>query len=99
MQTQQSPAPQGDTEHGPLNTPRMFRRATGAHAIMLSLVSADIAGFLLTLLLGAILFPIGWWLLRAGLLLLHNSLLLATAVGLILLAFCIGRLFGGGGAD
>ena len=86
----QPPPPQDIAEPGALAQPKMFRRATGAHAILSSLLIVDLVGILLTLLLGALLAPLLWWLAHAGLLLLHSSLLLDSGLLLILAALLIG---------
>ena len=74
------------TQEGPLHTPKAFRRLTGAHAIIASLLLADLAGFLLAMFIGALIGSPFWWLLHAGAHLLHRSLVLD--IGLILILFC-----------
>ncbi len=80
MQHQQTPA-------GPLTTPQAFRRSTGAHALLVSLVLADLVGLLLALLIGALLGPLAWWCLQELALVLHTSLPLDA--GIVLLLCCI----------
>ena len=73
--------------HGPLATPKAFRRSTGAHAIMVSLLLADLFGMLLTMLIGAVIGPWLWALVYLGAPLLHASLLLD--IGIVLIAACL----------
>ncbi len=58
----------------PLTVPHAFRRTTGAHAIIASILFADLLGVLIWVLIGAFSGPPMWWLLRAFLHLLHASL-------------------------
>ena len=74
--------------HRPLATPKAFRRPTGAHAIIVSLLLADLFGVLLWLLIGAFAWPLLWWFVRLCASLLHASLLLD--VGLVLILLCLG---------
>lgn len=74
-------------QEGPLNTPRAFRRITGAHAIIASLLLADLAGFLLAVLIGALIGSPFWWLLHPIAHLLHISLLFAIGLILMILIF------------
>jgi hypothetical protein len=72
---------------GPLTTPQAFRRPTGAHAILVALLLADLCGVLLWLGVGAFLTPLLWWLLQYLAPLLHLSLLLD--VGSVLILACV----------
>lgn len=76
--------------YGPLTTPKAFRRLTGAHAIVASLLFADLVGTLINLLFGALIGPPVWWLLRGFLHLFHASLVLDIGSILILLTCAVG---------
>ena len=67
-------APPTPRPASPLTIPHAFRRATGAHAIIASILVADLLGVLIWVLLGAFSGPPIWWLLRAFVHLLHASL-------------------------
>ena len=67
-------APQTTRPASPLTVPHAFRRTTGAHAIIASILVADLLGVLIWVLLGALGGPPIWWLLRAFVHLLHASL-------------------------
>jgi len=84
---QQSPLPSHTAS--PLTIPKAFRRTTGAHGIIASILFADLLGMLLWVLLAAFLWPPIWWLLRAGLYLLHASLVFDVAFILFLSCFAI----------
>src|SRR5205085_1138940 len=62
----------------PLNTPKAFRRSTGAHDILVELVLADLVGLVVALvlgaLLGALLGPLVEWSFQFLRLVLHASL-------------------------
>ena len=73
--------------HEPLTIAKEFRRATGAHAIITSLLLADLAGLLLWLLIGAFAGPPLWWLIRFCVFVLHKSL--GLSIGLVLILFCL----------
>jgi hypothetical protein len=79
---------QQPTPVGPLTTPQALRRPTGAHAILVSLVLADLLSMLLALLLGALfgtlLEPPARWVIQAGRFVLHGSLPLDIAALLTL---------------
>ena len=81
MQQQSTPA-------RPLSTPRALRRSTGAHAVLVLLVLADLVGALLALVLGALfgalLEPPARWLVQASRVVLHASLPLDIAALVIL---------------
>jgi hypothetical protein len=92
MQAHKPSTPRPDADYGPLNTPRMFRRATGAHAIMLSLLLVDIANGVLCVLLGTILLPLSAFILQKGYAFLHVSLALDIGILISLAALGIGIL-------
>ncbi len=69
---------------GPFATPKAFRRPTGAHAIIVSLLLADLAGTTVWLLIGAFIWPPLWWLVRLCVSLFHASLIFD--VGIVLIA-------------
>lgn len=75
----------------PTAIPKVFRRMTGAHEIIASLVLADLIGFLIWLLIGAIAGPPLWYLLRAFLRLFHDHLLLDLWLIMIVVCSSIGR--------
>ncbi len=85
----QTPTP--SSHEGPLRRSKAFRRLTGAHAIMSSVVLADFAGFLLTLLIGVLMGSPIWWLLHVVAHLFHASLVFDIGLILILLCSAIGR--------
>src|SRR5215470_18780231 len=68
---------------GPLSTPKAFRRPTGAHAIIVSILFADLAGTLIWLLLSTFAWLPLWWLARRSVTFLHASLFLDVALVLI----------------
>ncbi len=76
QQTHQTP--------GPLATPKAFRRPIGAHAVLVSLLLADLCGLLFWLFVGALLTPLLWWIIQRILPMLHVSLLLDVGIVLIL---------------
>ena len=78
---------------GPLTTPKAFRRPTGTHAIIVSLLLADLAGMLFWLFVGALIGPLGWWLVQEFVFLLHHSLLLDIWIVLMLACFASGTLW------
>jgi hypothetical protein len=78
---------------GPLTTPQAFRRPTGAHALLVWLLLADLCGVLLWLGVGAFLTPLFWWLLQDLAPLLHSSLLLDVGSVLILACVAFGLLW------
>lgn len=69
---------------GPLTTPKAFRRPIGAHAILVSLLLADLCGLLFWLFAGALLTPLLGWIVQGILPALHVSLLLDVGIVLIL---------------
>lgn len=77
---------------GPLATPKAFRRPTGAHAILVAVLLADLVDFLIWLLIGAIAWPLCWWFARLVVSMLHASLIFDVILVLILLCFGIGLL-------
>jgi hypothetical protein len=77
------PSPVSDALH----VPKVFRRPTGAHEIIGSLLLADLGGFLLTTLAGALMGPPVWWIVRAFRFQLHASL--AFAISALLILFCL----------
>ncbi len=77
---------------GPLATPRAFRRPTGAHAILVAVLVADLAGFLTWLVMGAFAWPLFWWVARLCASRLHASLLLDVGIVLILACILIGAI-------
>lgn len=77
---------------GPLTTPKAFRRPTGAHAILISLLLADLVGMLFWLFVGAIIGPLGWWLAQVFVFLLHASLLLDVWIVLLVACCAVGVL-------
>jgi len=83
MQQQPAPSPKGA-----FTTPKAFRRVTGAHAIIGSLLLADLFGTVFWILLGALAWPPVWWFLRLWVHLLHASLLFD--IGIILILVCLG---------
>lgn len=87
MQHQQTTRPRG-----PLTTPKAFRRPTGAHAILVSLLLTDLAGMLFWLFVGALIEPLVWWLVQEFVFLLHVSLLLDVEIVLTLACGAIGTL-------
>ncbi len=86
MQQQSPPIPRPAS---PLTIPKAFRRTTGAHGIIASILFADLLGMLLWVLLAAFIWPPIWWLLRAGLYLLHASLVFDVACVLFLCCFAM----------
>ena len=80
-------APPTTRPASPLTIPHAFRRATGAHAIIASILTADLLGVLLWVLLGAFSGPPIGWLLRAFVHLLHASL--GFDLALILVLGCV----------
>src|SRR5258708_1021650 len=80
-----------DHEPGALQTPRTFRRATGAHAILILLLGADMVETLLLVLIGALAGPPVYWLVRATTSWMHTSLIgdIVLVVALALLAYAI----------
>jgi hypothetical protein len=68
----------------PLTTSKAFHRPTGAHAIIVSLVLADLAGMLFWLAVGVLIEPLVWWLMQEFVFLLHASLLLDVWIVLTL---------------
>ncbi len=72
----------------PLTIAKAFRRTTGAHSSIASILLADLLGVLVWVLIGAFIWPPIWWLLRALLHLLHASLLFDLAF--LFLLWCIG---------
>ena len=84
----QTPTP--SSHEGPLRISKAFRRLTGALAIMSSLLLADLAGFLLTLLIGILIGSPIWWLLRIIAHLFHASIVFDIGLILILLCYAIG---------
>ena len=80
-------APPTTRPASPLTVPHAFRRATGAHAIIASILVADLLGVLLWVLISALGGPPIWWLLRAFVHLLHASL--GFDLALILVLGCV----------
>src|SRR4051812_25989984 len=75
-------------EPSALQTPRLFRRSTGAHAILAAVLGADLVETVVLVLIGGLAGPVLAWLLHAILGWMHGSLL--GAIGLILLlALCV----------
>jgi hypothetical protein len=83
--------PTSSSHEGPLRVSKAFRRLTGTHAIMSSLLLADLAGFLLPLLIGILMGSPIWWFLHVIAHLLHISLVFDIGLLLILLCYVIGR--------
>jgi hypothetical protein len=71
---------------GPLTTPKAFRRMTGAHTVIVSILFADFTGLLIATLIGALIGSPTWWLFRAIADLFHASL--TFDIGFILCLFC-----------
>ena len=84
-------APPTTRPASPLTVPHAFRRTTGAHAIIASILIADLLGVLLWVLIGAFSGPPIWWLLRAFLHLVHASL--GFDLVLILVLGCVASRF------
>lgn len=74
-------------EPGALQMPRLFRRSTGAHAILVGVVGADLAETILLILIGGLAGPLLAWLARTAFFWLHTSLLGDIALLLILTLF------------
>lgn len=74
-------------EPGAHQTPHLFRRPTGAHAILVKVLGADLAEMLLLLLLGGFAGPPLTWLARALFFWLHTSLIGDIALVMVL-ALC-----------
>lgn len=84
-------APPTTRPASPLTVPHAFRRSTGAHAIIASILVADLLGVLIWVLVGAFGGPPIWWLLRAFVHLVHASL--GFDLVLILVLGCIASRF------
>lgn len=74
----------------PRAVPQVFRRMTGAHGIIASLLLADLFGFLIWLLIGAAAGPPLWYVLRAVARLFHDHLLLDLWLIMMLVCYWIG---------
>jgi hypothetical protein len=83
--------PTPSTHEGPLRISKAFRRLTGAHAILSSVLLADLAGFLPPLLIGLLMGSPIWWFLHVIAHLLRISLVFDIGLLLILLCYLIGR--------
>lgn len=73
--------------HGPLTTPKAFRRNTGAHTILTSLLLADLAGVLIWIVIGMLIVAPIAWILHVLAYLVHASLVLD--IGSIIILLCI----------
>jgi hypothetical protein len=73
-----------DQERGALHLPRLFRRSTGAHAILAAVLGADLAETILLVLFGGLAGPPFLWLARTAFLWLHTSLIADIALLLVL---------------
>jgi hypothetical protein len=77
---------------GPARTiPKTFRRITGAHAIIASLVLADLFGFVIWLGIGTMAGPPLWYVVRALAHLFHASLFLDLWLIAMIVCISIGR--------
>lgn len=74
-------------EQGALHTPRLFRRSIGAHAILVSVLGADLVETILLILVGGLAGPPLRWAARSAFLWLHTSLLADIALVLVLALF------------
>ena len=71
--------------------PKAFQRVTGAHGVIVQLVGADLVGVACWALAGAIVGPPLWYVVRAMVLLLHDSLLADLWFLLVLVCIAAGR--------
>lgn len=74
-------------ERGALQMPRLFRRSTGAHAILVGVLGADLAETILLVLIGGLAGPPLAWATRTAFFWLHTSLLADIALVLVLALF------------